>query len=209
MSITANLSIFRAIYCPLLDFNTQCIFCGMYYVRTLYNTILRIARNFLETRENIKISTHPFYLITLDWFSWEWSKKNFSFFEKKIQNGRLKKSSFFKIANSQNFFTKISQIRPWVSRIEWCEKMHFRHFFAVFELLSDSLTAIYVELHQCPSHHSILLTQWPIWEIFAKKKYWELAILKNELFFEQVILNFFFQKKKFFLLHSHENQFIG
>ena len=28
---------------------------------TLYNVILRIARNFLETRENIKISTHPFY----------------------------------------------------------------------------------------------------------------------------------------------------
>ena len=28
---------------------------------TLYNAILRIARNFLETRENIKISTHPFY----------------------------------------------------------------------------------------------------------------------------------------------------
>ena len=47
-------------------------------------------------------------------------KKNY-FSEKKIQNGRLKKSSFFKIANSQNFFAKISQIRPWVSRIEWCE----------------------------------------------------------------------------------------
>ena len=26
---------------------------------TLYNTISHIARNFLETRENIKISTHP------------------------------------------------------------------------------------------------------------------------------------------------------
>ena len=87
---------------------------------TLYNAILRIARNFLETRENIKISTHPFYHINLGWFSWEWSKKKFFFFEKKIQNGRLKKSSFFKIANSQNFFAKISQIRPWVSRIEWC-----------------------------------------------------------------------------------------
>ena len=31
---------------------------------------------------------------------------------------RAKKSSFFKIANSQKFFAKISQIRPWVSRIE-------------------------------------------------------------------------------------------
>ena len=43
---------------------------------TLYNAILRIAKNFLETKENIKISTHPFYHINLDWFSWEWSKKN-------------------------------------------------------------------------------------------------------------------------------------
>jgi hypothetical protein len=38
--------------------------------------------------------------------------------EKKIQNGRLKKSSFFKIANSQKNFAKISQMGPWVSRIE-------------------------------------------------------------------------------------------
>ena len=91
------------------------------HLLTLYNAILRIARNFLETRENIKILTHPFYHMNLGWFSWEWSKKIFFFFEKKIQNGRLKKSSFFKIANSQNFFAKISQIRPWVSRIEWWE----------------------------------------------------------------------------------------
>ena len=42
-------------------------------------------------------------------------KKNF---EKKIQNGQLKKTEIFKIANSQIFFTKISQIGPWVSRID-------------------------------------------------------------------------------------------
>ena len=35
---------------------------------TLYNVILRIAWNFLETRENIKISTHP---------SEKFSQKNF------------------------------------------------------------------------------------------------------------------------------------
>ena len=50
----------------------------MHLICTLYNAILRIARNFLETRENIKILTHPFYHINLDWFSWEWSKKKFS-----------------------------------------------------------------------------------------------------------------------------------
>ena len=33
---------------------------------TLYNVILRTPRNFLETRENIKISTHPFYHTNLD-----------------------------------------------------------------------------------------------------------------------------------------------
>ena len=75
--------------------------------------------------------------------------------------------------------------------------MLFRYFLAVFELLSDSLTAIYVELHQCPLHHSILLTQGPIWEIFAKK-FWELAILKNELFLSRPFWIFFFEKKIFF-----------
>ena len=41
--------------------------CGLRY--TLYNAILCITRNLLETRENIKISTHHFYPIILDWFS--------------------------------------------------------------------------------------------------------------------------------------------
>jgi hypothetical protein len=37
--------------------------------------------------------------------------------EKKNQNGRLKKPEIFKIANTQKNFMKISQIRPWVIRI--------------------------------------------------------------------------------------------
>ena len=41
------------------------------WVHTLYNAILRIARNFLETRKKIKILTHSFYHINLGWFSWE------------------------------------------------------------------------------------------------------------------------------------------
>ena len=73
------------------------------YIPTLYNTILRIARNFLETRENIKILTRP--------------------------------SSFFKIANSQKIFAK---------------------------------------------------------------KFWELAILKNELFLSRPFWIFFSKKKIFF-----------
>jgi hypothetical protein len=42
-------------------------------------------------------------------------KKNLKFF---FQNGRLKKTTFFKIANSQKNFVKISWIGPWVSRID-------------------------------------------------------------------------------------------
>jgi hypothetical protein len=46
-------------------------------------------------------------------------KQIFLFFlKKKIQNGRLKKTAFLKIANSQNCFVKISWISPWVSRID-------------------------------------------------------------------------------------------
>ena len=83
-------------------------------VGTLYNDILRIARNLLETRENTKIESHPFYHIIYDWFSWGSSKKKF-----KMAN--FSKWPFFKIANSQNLFVKISWIGPWVGRIDWCE----------------------------------------------------------------------------------------
>ena len=64
-------------------------------VRTLYNAILRIARNFLETRENIKILTHPFYHINLGWFSWEWSKKKYFFFRKKNSKWPTQKKLIF------------------------------------------------------------------------------------------------------------------
>ena len=63
--------------------------------------------------------------------------------------------------------------------------------------MSDSLTAIYIEPHWCPLHQSILLTEWPICEIFTKKS-WELAILKNALFLSWPFWIFFFQKKKIF-----------
>ena len=59
----------------------------------LYNIILCIARNLLETRENIKIESHPFYPINLGWFSWGWSKKKFF----------LKKFRQFSIFFRQNF----------------------------------------------------------------------------------------------------------
>ena len=48
------------------------IVCTFEKSNTLYTTeyLLHIARNLLETRENIKISTHLFYPINSDLFSW-------------------------------------------------------------------------------------------------------------------------------------------
>ena len=75
--------------------------------------------------------------------------------------------------------------------------MLFLCFLAVFELMSDSLTATYIEPHQCPSHQSILLTQGPICEIFAKI-FLRIGDFEKRCFFESAILNFIFQKKVVF-----------
>jgi hypothetical protein len=45
-------------------------------------------------------------------------KKIFFFEEKKFKMADFSKWPFFKTANSRDFFAKISQIRPWVSRID-------------------------------------------------------------------------------------------
>ena len=74
--------------------------------------------------------------------------------------------------------------------------MLFLCFLAVFELMSDSLTATYIEPHQCPSHQSILHIQGPIPEIFTKNienwRFWK------TLFFWVGHFEFFFSKKKIF-----------
>ena len=45
-------------------------------------------------------------------------QKKIFFEEKKFKMADFSKWPFFKIANSRNFFAKISQIGPWVSRID-------------------------------------------------------------------------------------------
>ena len=54
-------------------------------------------------------------------FSLRWRKKKKKILKKKIQNGRLKKTSFSSSTNSQYFFMKISWIGRWFCRIDWCE----------------------------------------------------------------------------------------
>ena len=69
------------------------------------NVILRIARNLLETKDNIKIESHPFYHIICDWFSNGWSRK-------KKSKWPTQKTEIFKTINSQYFFAKFSVIGP-------------------------------------------------------------------------------------------------
>ena len=72
-------------------------------------------------------------------------------------------------------------------KLKNCLKTQKMHFLPVFELMSDSLTAIWVEPNQCPSHHSILRTQGPIHEILAEIAQL-LAMLKNSLFNIMMVL---------------------
>ena len=61
--------------------------------------------------------------------------------------------------------------------------------------MSDSLTAIWVEPHQCPLHQLILLTQGPVHEILAVIAQL-LGVVEKLSFFESAILKFFCKKKK-------------
>ena len=56
-------------------------------------------------------------------------KQSFFFLKTKIQNGGLKKSAFFKIANSQYLFVKISWIGPWDQKILRIGNFEKRTFF--------------------------------------------------------------------------------
>ena len=121
----------KFIYAALWDFLIKPFFHWATFTKYLFtsaDTLCYISLGrccfVLETRVIIKILTHSCYLINVDWFSLKWSKiKIQKKIQKKIQNGRLKKTEIFNSPNSQYFFMKTSGIGPWVSRINWC-KVH-------------------------------------------------------------------------------------
>ena len=88
------------------------------YIHTLYNVILRIVRNLLETRVIIPYLLHK--KIWPNFMRMKQKKFFFCLWKKKFKMANSKKQ-FFNSANSQYFFTKILQIGPWVSRINWCK----------------------------------------------------------------------------------------
>ena len=62
------------------------------------------------------------------------AKKNFFFEKKKFKMADSKKLSFSTTTKSWAIFAKISQIGPWVSRIDWCEGHWFGLTYMVVRL---------------------------------------------------------------------------
>ena len=197
------------------------------FALTLYNAKLRIARNFLETKENIKISTHPFYHINLGWISWEWSNFFFFFFEKKFKMADSKKAHFSKSPIlkifSRKFFRFVlglvglndakgidvaQRIWPWgcPTKAQKQPKSTENAFFGCFWAFVGQ-----------PHGHIHWATSMPFASFNPtnprtnlrnfREKILRIGDFEKRPFFESAILNFFFSKKKFFfLLHSYENQ---
>ena len=88
----------------------------IFRISTFYN---QTARNLMETRENIKIESHPFHHIIWDWFLLGWSKKKNS---KKNPKRPIFKMAVFQNRQFSIFFVKISWIGPWVKGPIWSEK---------------------------------------------------------------------------------------
>ena len=152
-------------------------------------------------------------------FSWEKRKKE----RKKNQNGRLKKTTFFKIADSQYYFVKISWISPWVSRIDWC-KGHWCSLTYMAVRLFDISSKTFKKCNFCvfgpflslcrTVNHIGWATSMPFPSfnsinprtnsINFHKKILRIGDFEKCCFFESAILNFF-------LLFPHENKskFIG
>ena len=127
---------------------------------------------------------HPCYIIIVDWFSWEWSKKKA--FLKKILKWPIQKNCVFNSTSSQYFFFR--NFMNWSlgnSMLDWGEghwccstymvmslsdinaKMAWKHknWFFFCRLIS----ICHNHIGWGTSRQFILLTQGPIHEIFEKK----------------------------------------
>ena len=145
-------------------------------------------------------------------------QKKISFLKKKIQNGRLKKTSFFNSVNSQYFFVKISWIGPWASRIDWCKGHWWGSTYMVVRL--PDISSKMAKKHKKCIFCLFLSLFWTASSMpFASinptsprtdpwnfhKKILRIGDFEKWPFFESAILNIIFSKKNIFLLHPYEN----
>ena len=113
----------RAFYCKWLELGYADLKC-----QTLHLCYSDVHNSFppsffLDIMKIIKIESHPSGLPSMVpcKFVTDFDSNETFFFEKKYQNDWLKKTEIFNSPNSQYFFSNISGIVSWVSRIDWCE----------------------------------------------------------------------------------------
>ena len=115
----------------------------------MYNLIIRSARNLLKTQVTIKIESHPFHPINLDWILWRWSeKKNF---KKTIRNDQFEKTEFFKSTNFQFIvFIHIPVLKSWWKKILRLGEFEKISYFesAILNFFNDLFCFIPVKISQ-------------------------------------------------------------
>jgi hypothetical protein len=108
-----------------------------------------------------------------------------------------KKTEFFKIANSQIFFIKISWIGPWVNRINWCEGHWCGSFSRLILRLCRTaswpyrlshINALHINQSYQPKGQSMKFSQ----ILFENWRFWKIQ------FFWVSHFDFFFSKKNQF-----------
>ena len=115
--------------------------------------------------------------------------------KQKNQNGQFKKTEIFNSPNSQYFFTKISGIGPWVSRINWREGHQCGSTYIVIRLsdVSSKMTKNALFCVFSPFLSLCLTAWWP----YSLSHIDALRI--NLSYLPKVIYNFFFKKKICFI----------
>ena len=118
-------------------------------------------------------------------------KKNW---KRKIQNGRLKKTDFFKIASTQIYLVNFHGLTLRVSRIDWC-KGHWCGSIYMVETVQRKLKnrqkMVFFVFLGCSMKFSNV-EDWWFWktQFFLSRSFWKL----------------FFIFFSFLLLYPHENQ---
>ena len=132
--------------------------------------------------------------------------------KKKFQNSRLKKTEFFKIANSQICIVKILWIGPLVSRIDWCEGHWCSSTYIVVQKqpknTKNAFFACFWAYVQQPQNHigwatsmtfaSISSTNPRTNQLNFQKKILRIGDFEKLSFFQSSILDFFFKTNIFF-----------
>ena len=165
-------------------------------------------------------------ILNLGWFSWEWSKKKIFFSKKKFKMADSKKAHFLKSPILKKFSRKFLRfvlglvglndakgidvaqcIWPW-----GCPTKAQKQPKNAFSVLFGCFWAFVGQ----PHGHIRWATSMPFASFNPtnprtnlrnfREKILRIGDFKKWAFFESAILNFFFEKKNFFLLHSHENQ---